>query len=512
MILQLHDAKRAPERLLAEVQPLSWAHVVAPRGRRVKGCDWENFSRRDALEALADATQRVAIDPQRVWLAGVGAGGHGAWRLAALQPDRYAAVATTGAWIDYETYGNSLPEWRSPNQLESLLRRCTRSTALLPTIDNLAMCGICLQHRGIEPEVPLKEAQVMREALASFHGDFAYRELFEQSTRVAEEGLAGGPTARFFLSQRELIGPHQLDHLRLTTRGVGDSWQNRWMKILQQQQQYAQSRVELVCLAETRQLLAVTENVAALAVDVTSLAPGEPLSAVIDGQPVGPIDWPTSEDKQIVLVRRGEGWKAEDGLPPGDKSPQRSGGFRSVWDHRVILVYGTQGSPQENAWAEAKARFDAETFLVRAYGVADVVADVDFRADLQPDRNVLVYGNADTNSAWPQLLSTAPVQVRRGQILVGERPEMGDDLACLMVYPRPRSDRAVVGVVGGSGYRGMRATDRLPYFVNGVVLPDLVVFGADSVEQGTSDFRAAGFFGNDWGLETGEIAWRDAAL
>jgi hypothetical protein len=199
-------------------------------------------------------------------------------------------------------------------------------------------------------------------------------------------------------------------------------------------------------------------------------------------------------------------------LPRSFKRPERYGGLRSTFENRAILVYGTLGTSAEKAWALAKARYDAETMLVRLNGSVDVVADMAFNADADRDRNVVLYGNADTNSAWPRLLSTSPVQVRGEGVWIDRRPELGDDLACVFVLPRRGSANAIVGVIGGTGIAGMRATDRLPYFVNGTHFPDLLLFSAKSLSEGNQDVRAAGFFGISWTVEPGEIVWRDAAL
>jgi hypothetical protein len=160
----------------------------------------------------------------------------------------------------------------------------------------------------------------------------------------------------------------------------------------------------------------------------------------------------------------------------------------------------------------AKARYDAETILIRLNGSVDVVSDTAFKANEARDRNVVLYGNASTNSAWPQLLSMSPVQVRRDGVWIDRRPEQGNGLACVFVRPRRGSDTAVVGVIGGSDVAGMRATDRLPYFVNGAAFPDLLLFSAESLTAGNSDVRAAGYFGRVWTVDPGEIVWRDAAL
>jgi hypothetical protein len=513
VLLQLHDAGLGQEPGFPPPAPLPWAHQVFPEGRRRLGCDWEDLSQRDAGEALVDCLRHVAADPARIWLAGLGSGGHGVWRLAVESPDRFAAIASLGGWIDYSTYGSSLPTWQHPNPVESLLERCAQANQLLPLLENLELCGVQLQHRAADPLVPLSEAHTLRSAMAAFHGDFAYRELYEEPATDFEQQVAGGAAARAFLRYRARVDAADVDHLRLATFDPGVVSRNRWLTILQQLRPRERSQVEAVRLAQQRQFAVRTQNVACLALEVDWLTPDEDVWATVDGQPIGPIGWPQTDAEAAITLKLRDGrWEAVDGLPAGDKSPRRSDGFRSLFDRQVVLVYGTGGNDQENAWAVAKARFDAEMFWTRIRGAAQVIADRAFDVSQSPDQNVVLYGNADSNSAWPKLLSTSPVQVRRGQIRIGMRPESGADLACLMVLPRKGSDRALVGAVAGTGVAGMRCTDRLPYFVNGVILPDLMILDAAAVEGGTSHVRAAGFFGNDWSLQSGEIAWRDAAL
>jgi len=240
--------------------------------------------------------------------------------------------------------------------------------------------------------------------------------------------------------------------------------------------------------------------------DVTALPPGEPIVVELDGQKIENIPWPDGE-VQVRLSRDGEQWKTIEDVSPNLKGPQRYGPFKEAFRNRMMFVYGTAGTPEENAWSFCKARYDAETFWYRGNGSIDVVPDIVFDAAAEPDRNVILYGSADTNAAWASLLPESPVQVRRGTVRVGERELTGDDLSCLFIRPRPGSDRALVGVVTGSGLPGMRLTDQLPYFVSGVAYPDCTVLASDILTDGTAGIRAAGFFGVDWSVEHGEFAW-----
>ena len=141
------------------------------------------------------------------------------------------------------------------------------------------------------------------------------------------------------------------------------------------------------------------------------------------------------------------------------------------------------------------------------------VADTAFldptRKSEYQDRGVILYGHADCNAAWPALLGHCPVQVMRGRTTIGTRDLIGDDLACLFVYPRLDSERALIGVVSGTGMTGLRLTERLPYFISGVAYPDCAVFRARTLEQETTGVAVAGFFGADWSVDSGEFAWRE---
>ena len=123
----------------------------------------------------------------------------------------------------------------------------------------------------------------------------------------------------------------------------------------------------------------------------------------------------------------------------------------------MLFVYGTGGDAAENAWAQAKARYDAETFWYRGNGAVDIIPDTSFSAEASAGRSVVLYGNAETNRAWTALLAESPVVIGRGFVAVGDRRLEGADLACLLVRPRADDERACVVAIGGSGIAGMRS-------------------------------------------------------
>jgi pimeloyl-ACP methyl ester carboxylesterase len=497
-LVSLHDASETAADHLEKFTAIDGVTVIAPVGRRDEGCDWEDWSARDVLEVLDDASEKFKLDPKRVWLRGTGTGGHGVLRLGATAPERWAALNPQSAWIEYPL-DPSIP--RTP--IEEMLERVSGANHLTTLITNFASCGVLLEDSGTRDKPKTPDTRTLLEAFTEFHSDFDFR-ADDQSDSAANIAallkFCEGRTAKDFTRR---------DFADCATYRLGGVSKNGWLTILGQAEQAAISRAAVRYEADRKLFIGLTINVSGLAIDVSHLPTDTIVEVVLDGEGIG--EFPV-EDRPLTFIRNELGWNAVPTLPRSFKRPERYGGLRSAFKNKAILVYGTQGTEEENAWALAKARYDAETVLARLNGSLDVLADTEFDADANRDRNVVVYGNADTNSAWPRLLSTSPVQIRGDGVWIDRRPELGKDLACVFVRPRRRSSNATIGVIGGTGIQGMRATDRLPLFVNGANFPDLLLFGAESLKEGNKAVRAAGYFGMTWGLEPGEIVWRDGAL
>jgi hypothetical protein len=360
----------------------------------------------------------------------------------------------------------------------------------------------------------------MRQVLGEFHPDFAYHEQ-PGAGHWWGSPCVDWPPLFAFLERRRIPSPDQVRRVDFITASPGVSARARWATIEAQLQAMVPSAVRLELDVEHRRFHGTTENVARLALDVGRALPGSdverPIGVELDGQilpGLSPVRLPTGSERWIWLVRSGGNWStAASPASLSQKGPHRMGPFKEAFRNHFFLVFGTKGTPEENASELARARYDAETFWYRGNGSVDVVPDTALldpgRAEEFRDRNIIVYGHSQSNGAWRVLLGESPVQVRRGQVQIGQRTFAGDDLACLFYRPRPGSDRAAIGVVSGSGMIGLRLTEWLPYFVSGVAYPDCLVLSSRSLTEGPRGLIAAGYFGPDWGVESGEFAWRD---
>lgn len=503
----------------------TWGHVVAPTNRRPYGFDWEDWGRLDAIEVLEIATHQWRPDPQRIYLTGHSMGGHGVWQVGVTFPDRFAAIGPSAAWPEFVSCGGGT-DYENPTPIEQMLLRAASPSRTLTLSRNYLHYGVYILHGERDDNVPVALGREMRKHLAEFHGDFAYYERPGAGHWWGSACVDWPPMFDFFKHHTRPLS-HTVREIEFHTANPGISASSHWVSIEAQLHALEPSSVKIELDPKERKFAGTTENVARLALDLTELseprereteegtvdatvlAAGEPLTVTLDEQTLESIPWPETEPR-LWLRHDGETWTVISRPGPAEKGPHRYGPFKQAFRNRFALVYGTQGGDKHNAIIYAKARYDAETFWYRGNSAVDAIADVEFDPSQERDRNVILYGNADTNAAWAALLGDSPVNVRRAAVTIGEREIIGEDLACLFVRPRPGSDRALVGVVAGSGAAGMRLTERLPYFVSGIGYPDCIVLGPDVLSEGTAGVRAAGFFGNDWSVASGDFVWREA--
>ncbi|RMF77269.1 MAG: alpha/beta hydrolase, partial [Planctomycetota bacterium] len=533
LFLSLHGAAVEATNQAASYAPKAWGALVAPTNRRAFGFDWEDWGRLDALEVLEHARREFAIDPSRVYLTGHSMGGHGAWSLGALFPSRFAAIGPSAGWISFDSYARRGGAWTGDPHFADLLRRAAAASDTLAHLGNYRQQGVYILHGDDDDNVPVEQARRMRDRLDEFHRDVEY---YEQRgaghwwDNDPEEGAACvdfTPMFQFF-ARHAIPDDLAMRQIDFTTVNPAISSDSHWLRIESQHEALLPSRARIQVDPVRRVFFGTTINVERLRLDASILAPGKPFSVELDGQTPLLVEWDSlhaaspaaggddAAPRRAVYLRqlRKDGmWETAGPLDPTHKGPHRGGPFKQVFDRRMVYVYGTQGSAEENAWAQAKARYDAETFYYRGNGAVDVVADTAFEAARYADRNVVLYGNKDTNAAWNALLGRSPVYVGRGIVVCGEHVYKRDDLAVMFVRPRPDSATALVGVVGGTGPVGMRLTDRLDYFVSGVHYPDVVVFDPSRLavepDDASGGVRLVGFFGNDWAVESGDFAFAE---
>ncbi|WP_343692816.1 prolyl oligopeptidase family serine peptidase [Chitinophaga sp.] len=502
---QANPTGKAPALFLsvhgAEVQAINqaraykykdWGVLAAPTNRRPRGFNWEDWGRLDALEVLNIATQEFKPDPERIYLTGHSMGGHGTWILGATFPGKWAAIAPCSGYPTLMGYGSAdglIPD--SPkNNTEEILLRASNPSNTFKLAHNYQAGGVYILHGDSDRVVSVNYARQMKKILADFHPDFSYYEYPGGEHWYGDTCVDWGPLFSYF-KWHTIPADSSVKVVDFTTANTAISSKYHWVQVLQQQHALEYSRVQLRRVGN--HISGTTSNIAVLALDLKDLSGAVEIE--LDGQTINY----TGREKMLYL-QHGAEWSIGKAPAETDKGIVRNGTLKEAFNHRMVFVYGTAGTPAENAWSLNKARYDAETWYYRGNGAVDIIADKDFKAGDYIDRGVIIYGNATTNKAYDLLLKNSPVQMSNGKITVGEKTYTGDTLAGYFMYPRVDSKVAAVAVIGGTGLKGMKAAEANQYFAGGSGFPDYMIFSAGLLKGKETEVKTAGFYDNEWKL------------
>ncbi|MDR1879515.1 MAG: prolyl oligopeptidase family serine peptidase, partial [Tannerellaceae bacterium] len=431
----------------------AWTDIVAATNRRPYGFNWEEWGRIDGLEVLEEAKRIFQPDPSKIYLTGHSMGGHGAWFLGTTYPDLFAAIAPCAGYPDIATYGRGAADDIHRNHpLYEAFERGANAGRTVTLVENLKQSGVYIFHGSADRVVPTEQARKMRETLAKFHTDFCYYE-YPGGEHWFGNISMDWPLIFDFFSHHAIPALHEVKEIDFHTASPAISASDYWIRVEQQVEPYRFTHLKATQDKDTIKI-EKAENAALLVLDIPALRPAsEAVTVDIDGKRLT-----LPANRKAILALTGGTWNSIDRIDPKQKYALRYGGFKQAYDNHVVFVYATRGNAKENEWYRNKARFDAETFYYRGNGSVDVIPDTDYTPAAYKDRNVVVYGNRNNNSAWPLLLKECPIQVGNGEITAGGHAYRGDDLATCFIYPHPESDTASVGVVAGTGDAGMRAT------------------------------------------------------
>jgi pimeloyl-ACP methyl ester carboxylesterase len=526
LFLSVHGASVEAVNQANAYKQKDWGHLVAPTNRRPYGYAWENWGRLDALEVLNHAENLFKTNPSRTYLTGHSMGGHGTWQLGVNYPDRFAAIAPCAGYPDLIGYRRSFLDrienmsdedferWgttkskvlsviessklknESDIMIDSLIRRSGNPSRTLKLKRNYLHHGVFILHGEKDNVVPTRLAREMREVLGQFHNDFSYYEYPDGTHWYGDHSVDWPPLFQFF-KDRELKKSSEIKNIEFYTGSPGVSSGSHFVNILQQK-----IPLEISSFSYKREdKTLTTDNVSSMSIDVNKMS-GRSDTLLIDGQQ---FILPISE--KIFLKQNSGNWEISDAPPLKEKGPHRNGGFKDAFNNNVVLVYASKGTEKENEWYYNRAKYDAEKFGYLGNGSIEIIEDTDFSLSAFLNRNVVLYGNKDNNTAWNKLLNNCPVQVSKNILAVGDDQLTGENLGTYFIYPRFDSDNASVGVVSATGEKGMIAAFANDYLGRDAY-PDIIVFDDTMMIKGISGIKCTGFFGNDWSISNGDLIWK----
>lgn len=484
----------------------NWGFIVAPTNRRPYGYNWENWGRLDALEVLKIAKEKFNTDDNRVYLTGHSMGGHGTWHLGINYPDQFAAIGPSAGWISIWTY--RIKGMTDSSEIKSILTRSTKHSDTYAFSTNLKQNGVYVIHGDADDNVPPEQARSMVENLSNFHKNFIYYEhpgaghWWDDSDEPGADCVDWTPMFDYF-AHHSVPGKERIKIIDFITANPAISSKSNWIEIINQLQQQKLSNINIRLESGNKKFVGTTNNIETLALDASMFSPENTISVELDNQKLSDIK--IQLGKRLFFRKENNNWKVINEPEKQNKYPGRTGNFREVLNHNVVFIYGTHGNSEEDKWAFEKARYDAERIWYQGNGSVEIIKDVDFSPIKYKDRSVVLFGNSKTNSAWESLLKDSPVQVDDKKITLGNITFKGDDYSCIMIRPRKDSEFASVGIVSGTGLKGMKMANFAPYHHPYVSLPDVVLYNSEIIDSDEKGVKFTGYFGNDWTLEKGEF-------
>ncbi len=433
-------------------------------------------------------------------------GGHGAWQLGVEYADQFGAVGPSAGWISFWSY--RINHLTDSSKVDKILVRSTKPSDTYAFTTNLKPDGVYIIQGADDDNVPPDQAESMVKNLSKFHKDFIYYvqpgvgHWWDISKEPGADCVDWPPLFDFF-AHHAVAGKDRTLKIDFVTSNPAVTSKNNWIQIINQVEQQKLSHIKIELQPGLRNFIGTTSNIKMFSIDASMLIPGKPVSVVIDSQKISDIKVPA--DSKFYLVKDNDKWEITGKPSLDNKTPERCGNFREAFNHNVVFVYGTHGSKKENKWAFDKARYDAEGIWYQGNGAIQVIKDDDFSLEKYKDRSVILFGNSETNSAWKLLLKDSPVQVNNDEIKVGTKEYKGNDLACLMIRPRPDSKIANVGIISGTGLKGMELVNVAQYFDQYINFPDIVIYNSNILKSDDAGVKFTGYFGNDWSLENGEF-------
>lgn len=496
MVLTVHGAGVEARNQARAYKSKDWVDIIAATNRRPYGFNWEEWGRIDALEVLEEAKKVFQPEESQIYLTGHSMGGHGSWFLGSTYPDKFAAVAPCSGYPDIATYSRGIGDaMHIDNAKYDGFRRGANGGRVDSIAHNLKQSGVYVLHGDADNVVSPEQARHMRELLGTFHPDFCYYEYPGGEHWFGDESVDWKPIFEYF-TRHSIPQKKDVKSIDFHTASPAISPQDYWVRIEQQIKPYEFSNIQADIINDTVKI-SKADNVALLVLDIPSLSLAKPNAYV----QIADQTFNTPANKEIILSFEDGKWIEKEAVNKDEKYSARYGNFKNAFDNNVVLVYPTKGTSIENEWYQNRARFDAETFYYRGNGSVDVISDTEYSTQKYPNRNVVIYGNKDNNKVWNILLKNSPIQVSKNKIIAGSSQFTGDDLGIYFIYPHPDSQIASVGVVAGTGDKGMKATSPNNYISGITGYPDIMIFRADMLKNGFENVEVAGYFDNKWTLE-----------
>ena len=526
LVLSLHGAGCEAGGQVDAYEAKDWAFVVAATNCRRFGFDWQDWGSLNVLETLAAVGMRYPIDENRVHLTGHSMGGHGTWFNAFVYPDLWADAVPSAGWTTFGLYvpmflrkDVTLGEPRA-NLIWNLAMRDDNTLMLTENALNLPMLAV---EGSADDNVPPQQPKMLVDLLVRRGYDITYHEepgmghWWDLPDTPGTDCVDASWVNDFWRKHERNPWPQKVVY-----RTHNYSMNNRayWVTIDRPLRAYSDVRVEAEVTAP-REVRVETTNVEGLTLRLPEKLIGGikavPEAGVIHGGKVivnldreGFVLEPASED--TYSFHRGErgAWQlGEVAVPPGAKTRESYGPWKQAFMRPFVIVYGTQGTDEEDEWTLALAGAYAHAWWYRANGGLTIIADTEPVPTMDEYPNLILLGGPKMNAMTARLEPKLPIKLADDGVVVGTRFIRGRDLAAKFVYPNPERPDTLVLVEEGQSLAGFKRVFSFTEIYSGAGFPDWMVWEDEVKLTGLGGACAMGFFDMNWRFSPDLTFWSE---
>lgn len=449
----------------------------------------------DVLEVLDYIKTRLPVDPDKVAVRGFSMGGAGCWQMAVHYADHFFA-ANPGAGF------SETPEFLSFFQGEDAAGTAPEYQKTLwqlydcpPWAANLNQCPTVAYSGEVDRQK--QAADVMEVALESVGIDMTHiigpdtaHKIHAESKREVESRMASIAGA----ADRGV--PEQI-HLRTMTLRYN---RMHWVSAEGLQQHWKVASVD----AEVgdHEIEIQTDNVTALKLQFAAGEfPGQtngPVHVLIDGDEIVGPNVKSDRSFEMSLANTGDGWQAGQAKGVG-KRPGLQGPIDDAFMDSFLFVLPSRRSddPVVQAWVEAESQHAMTHWRKHFRGDVRSVKDTDLTAEEMAACNIVLFGDAKSNSVIQRLLPKLPIEWSKETIAVGAASVPAKSHVPILICPNPEQPTRYVVINSGFTFReydylnNARQTPKLPDWA----LVD-VSDGANFQDPGK--VKHAGFYDERW--------------
>jgi predicted esterase len=471
-------------------------------GTRYKGAGTD-----DVFSAMAEVSRDYEVDADRTYLTGGSMGGAGTWFLATHYPGVFAAAAPLCGYTDYRL------DFGSSNAKLDWEHSLYRAHDALTSANNLKSTPVYFCHGDQDipgaygTGVDVAHSRVMAKRLKELGLSFTYDEL---------PGVKHGiPRAQYEKSEKWLLDFRRDPNPKQVTFETSSLQFHcaDWIDIEGLEKHFHRSSIEAKIAGS--QLEVRTEGVTHFAVITGGAVPYGTLSCEINGQR---LDVSGGSTDRLHFTIIGGKWRQAAGVPEGIR---KRSGLQGPWIDPFTQPALYVVPSDHSAYAQLAA-YDLE-ILQRSHGGLDcsnvrgrleieipIKKDRDVTAGDMAARNLIIFGDPQSNSLLARLHNRLPIRWSSSALLAGNRRYEGDRVGVKFVFPNPLNPARYVAVAMGTSAEALYAL-RIFHWQ----LPDFLIFGPEAVRAGDvpyynaapehtklleGAYLAAGFFDEQWRL------------